>query len=120
MLNVMKNHPKEDKFTVTEVGTLIEELRSEFRIFGEDLISVKNDVGSLKEMVAENTEKIAVLEIAARNMATKSDLAILAAKIEKLIESIDKLIKTKTDREEFITLEKRVSALEARSAASSR
>ena len=100
-----------DEYTVTEVGTLIDQFRGEFKVFGENLTSVKEDVGTIKEQVAKNSEDAALLKTAVRS---------LSAKIEKLTESIERLIKTKADREELLTLEKRVSGLEAKVAALSR
>ena len=96
---------KKDTFTVTEVGTLIEQFRGDFRVFGEDLTSVKTDVKSLKEMVAKNTERITLLEIAVRDIVNK---------LEALTKSIDRLVKTKADREDLQTLERRVSTLESK------
>lgn len=94
-----------DKYTVTEVGTLIDQFRGEFKVFGENIISVKSDVKSIKEMVSDNTERITLLEITVRNVV---------AKIDELIKSINTLVKTKADRQEFQALEKRVSILETK------
>lgn len=124
------NKPGKDKFTVTEVGTLVEQLRGEFRVFGEDLITVKEDVGSLKVMVAGNTEKITSLETAVTSLkvmvaqnteritALEAIVRNVVLKIDDLIKSIDNLAKTKVDNEKFISLEKRVSALETKLAVS--
>ena len=97
--------------TVTEVGTLIDQLRWEFKIFGEDMISLKKDVKTTKEMVTRNTEDIVLIKVAVKNMV---------AKIEALTKSIDRLVKTKADREDIQALEKRISILETKVASISR
>lgn len=94
-----------DKFSATEVGTLVEQFRSEFKVFGEDLTTLKDDVKATKEMVGKNFERITLLEIAVRDIVNK---------ISALTASIDRLAKTKTDREEFKALEGRVGILEAK------
>lgn len=87
----MKKNPKKEKttFTAREVAVLVEDFRSQFRVFGEGqkalreefngmkiafkglnkgveridlrLIKVEEDVGNLKGMVAKNTEDITAI-----------------------------------------------------------
>ena len=47
---------KNDKFTVTEVGTLIEAMRREFKPILEDIPSIKTKLDSVFEQVGKNTE----------------------------------------------------------------
>lgn len=42
--------PTKDSYTATEVGTLIESFRSEFRTFGESLSDVRERVVRLEEL----------------------------------------------------------------------
>ena len=70
----MKNKPDKDKTTMTtrEVAVLIEDLRSQFRIFGEQLKAVENRLENKIEGVATNQaatlERITSLEITARKI----------------------------------------------------
>ena len=144
----------QDKYTVTEVGTLIEHFESQFKVFGESQQAVikkldatyeqvgknteditiliaavrKNseDIASLTIAVRKNSEDIASLTIAVRKnsedikknsediVSLKSVVQDMGLNIEKLVKSIDELIKTKVDHQEFQALEKRVEVIETR------
>ena len=141
-----KNRGK-DAYTVTEVGTLVDEFRKEFRVFGERQEGIIKKLDATYEQTGRNTEQITLLEIAVKEITSKiaalaekvdkntSAIAALAEKVDKnaaaiaelaekvdkntkaieaLTRSIDKLVQTKADREEILTLEKRVSALETK------
>src|SRR3989338_1649156 len=56
LLNMKKRVNKNDKFTVTEVGTLIEAMRREFKPILEDIPSIKTKLDSVFEQVGKNTE----------------------------------------------------------------
>jgi len=110
-----------DQYTVTEVGTLIEEFRGEFRVFGEKLQANTEKTDATYEQVGRVTEEIAILKVAVQNntkeiTSLKVTVQNITTKIDKLVESIEKLIKTKVDREEYQILEKRISTLEAKMA----
>lgn len=142
-----KSKPTKESFTATEVGTLIEQFRGEFKTFGERQGSIAEkldatynqtarnteDIGLIKvavkgisvkldathQQVVRNTEEIGSLKVAVKGIskdveALKAAVRDMSAKIEQLTESIDKLIKTKTDREEFQVLERRVSVIETK------
>ena len=94
---------QKDEYTVTEVGTLIEEFRSEFKVFGEKLQANTEKLDATYEQVGKITEQMILLETAVRNVI---------ARIEELTKGISELVKTKADREEMQLLDKRISALE--------
>ena len=117
-----------DNYTVTEVGTLIEEFRGEFKVFGEKLQVNTEKTDATFEQVGRQTEEITLLKVLVQKntediSSLKTDVSSLkiaikdiASKIDRLVESIENLIKTKVDREEFQVLEKRISTLEAKMA----
>jgi len=80
----MKKQVKKDKYTVTEVGTLIEALRSEFRPFVETIPGMQKKLDSIYEQVGKNTEKI-----------------------DRILEEL----KSKVDHKNFDVLEKKVAVL---------
>ena len=122
-----------DKYTVTEVGTLIEEFRGEFRVFGEKLQTNTEKTDATYEQVGRQTEEIAILKVAVQDNtkeivslkettkkhteeigSLKAAVQNITTKIDNLVKSIEELIRTKVDREEFQVLEKRISTLETR------
>jgi len=72
----MKNKGNGDKaiMTAREVAVLIEDLKSQFRIFGEQLKAVENRLSDKIEGITSNQaktlERITSLEITARKMQT--------------------------------------------------
>lgn len=100
----MKKETKKSKseFTATEVGALIEDLRSNFRVFGDKLKGLEDKLDSTMGMVAKNTEDITMLNI--NVMVIKSDLTKIKGKLAKIEEDI---LVIKCD------FSKRVTALEA-------
>ena len=70
----MKHNPskKSDTFTATQVGVLVEELRSEFRVFGESQDLTNSKLDATMAMVARNTEDIFVIKADIRVM--KNDI----------------------------------------------
>ncbi len=107
-----KRAKKEDKFSVREVSVLIEDLRSQFRVFGEGLRDVREKLDTVTGIVAENSENITLLRIGVS--ATKDELVKVNGKLARIEESIrfikDKL-KSKVDRKNFELLEKKVTSL---------
>ena len=99
----MAKGSKKDKYTVTEVGTLIEALRSEFKPILEQIPGMKERLDNVYEQVGKNTEKLGLLEIAVRRIPG----------IEKKVDSILEELKSKADQKDLETLEKKVAALTA-------
>ena len=79
-----------DQFTV-----VLEDLRSHFRAFGENLDFVRSDVKEVKKTVNLHTQMIGQLMVDVQEIKTE--------------------LKAKVDRDEFARLEKRVITLETRS-----
>jgi predicted nucleic acid-binding Zn-ribbon protein len=96
---------KEDKFSSTEVGALIESLRSEIRPVLEAIPGIQNKLDSIFEQVGKNTEKLGVLETVIKSHTEKIDLN------QKLIERVLEELKSKVDRKDFEILEKKVISL---------
>jgi hypothetical protein len=80
------------EFSASEVATLVEGLRSDFRVVAEVVTSHNDKLDAVMEMVAQNTEDIAIM---------KTDLSF-----------IKQNLKRKVDIDEFEVLEKRVLFLE--------
>lgn len=76
------------------LGVLSENFTSQVKLVAEALGGVQQQLTSIKEMVAKNTEDIEVM---------KTDIM-----------SIKHMLKQKADQEEFVLLEQRVAALEAK------
>jgi hypothetical protein len=76
------------------LGVLSESFTSQVKLVAETLGGVQEQLISIKEMVAKNTEDIEVM---------KTDIM-----------SIKHMLKQKVDQEEFVFLEQRVAALEAK------
>lgn len=86
-----KRIKKEDKFSSTEVGALIEALRSEIQPVLEAIPDMQNKLDSIFEQVGKNTEKLGILEIA----------------VKRILEEL----KSKVNRSDFEILEKKVTSL---------
>lgn len=107
----MKKQAKKDKFSTSEVGALIDQLRGEFKVFGESLSDLREKFDALTGMVAEHEEKStwSRLEIG----TIKGDLTKIngkLARIEESTRSIKDNLKSKVDRKDFETLEKKVAS----------
>ena len=107
-----KQTKKNDKFTVTEVGTLIDAMRRDFKPILEDIPSIKAKLDSVFEQVGKNTEDIQLIkhilsshteEIKSIKGTLKEHSGILSHILEEL--------KSKVSRSEFELLEKKVSSL---------
>jgi len=123
----MKKGPKKaDKFSVTEVGTLIESMRREFRPILEDIPSIKAKLDSTYEQVGKNTEGIEFLRLLVtkntkeirlnRDLITKNTEGIHLIKYSlnkhgELLNRILEELKSKVDRKDFELLEKKVATL---------
>ena len=77
----MKKKTAKDKTTMTarEVAVLIEDLRSQFKVFGEGLDAVKAKVDSLFDQVGKLTEDVFVI---------KTDVRIIKADIAEIKETL--------------------------------
>lgn len=84
----MKRETKKSKseFTATEVGVLIEDLKSQFRVFGDKLKGLEDKLDSTMGMVAKNREDITMLNI---NVSViKDELTKINGKLAKIEEDI--------------------------------
>ena len=86
-----KRTKKEDKFTGTEVGALIESLRAEIKPILEAIPGMKTKLDNIFEQVGKNTEKI------------EQNRQLITRVLEEL--------KSKVDRKDFEILEKKVASL---------
>ena len=103
-----KSEENRDQYTV-----VLEDLRSQFKVFGEGLEAVRKRgdetfeaVGELKEDVAVLKEDVAVL---------KEDVTVLKEDMQEVKEELHLIhneLKEKVSRDEFLALEHRVSRLE--------
>ena len=135
-----KRARKTDKFTVTEVGALIEDLRSQFKVFGEGLKDLREKVDGLKDLrekvdglndLREKfdtlTGKVDTLTGIVNHEAKKSDLSRIdiadlktdvanlkntVVRIEKDIRLIRDNLASKVDHKDFELLEKKVAYLQ--------
>ena len=86
-----KRAGKKDKFSVTEIGVLIDSLRSEIKPILEDIPEIKKKLAGVFEQVGRNPEKIEINRL--------------------LITRVLEELKSKVDRKDFEILEKKVNAL---------
>ena len=110
-----KSEESRDQYTV-----VLEDLRSQFKVFGEGLDAVRADlnevrkqgdatfeaVGELKEDVAVLKEDVAIL---------KEDVTVLKQDMQEVKEELHLIrneLKEKVSRDEFLALEHRVLRLE--------
>jgi len=100
-----KRVKKENKFRATEVGALIEALRSEIKPVLEAIPGMKEKLDSTFEQVCMNTEGLAVLKTAVKNNAEKIEINRL------LITRVLEELRSKVDRKDFDILEKKVASL---------
>ena len=82
-----------------EFGVILEDIRSDFKVFGETLLEVKKRGDDTFEAVGELKEDVAVL---------KEDMVF----VKEELGLIRNELKEKVSREEFALLEKRVLSLE--------
>ena len=102
----MKKETNKDKTTMTarEVAVLVEDFRSQFRIFGEDLSTVKQRVETIFE--EQGRIKEAIFIIKADINVIKSDIKEIKARLDR-IEGDVKVIK-----EDLKVSDRRISRLE--------
>lgn len=74
------------------VRILLEDIRSQFRVFGDGQKDMQRQLKDIREMVGKNTEDIEII---------KSDIAFIKTELKKFVRV-----------EEFSALEKRVALLE--------
>jgi len=103
-----------------EFGVILEDIRSDFKVFGETLLEVKKKgddtfevVGELKEDVAILKEDVSILKEDVSIL--KEDVSILKEDMVFVKEELGLIrneLKEKVSRDEFALLEKRVLSLE--------
>ena len=106
-----KQTKKNGKFTVTEVGALIEDLRGQFKIFGDGLNDLREKVDTVTGMVDQEAEKSTMSRLdimALKNTVTQINGKL--AGIEKDMRLIRDNLVSKADRSEFEILEKKVAS----------
>lgn len=97
------------------LGVLSGNFTSQVKLVAEALVGVQQQLTSVKEMVAKNTEDIEVMKV--ETLAMKVDMTAMRRDVEVMkgdISIIKQGLKQKVDQEEFMLLEKRVAALEAK------
>ena len=105
MLIMEKRVKKENKFRATEVGALIEALRSEIKPVLEAIPDIQKKSDSIFEQVCINTENFTVLKTAVKNNDAK--IEINRVLIIRVLEEL----RSKVDRKDFDILEKKVASL---------
>ncbi len=107
-----KQAKKDNKFSPTEVGALIEDLRSQFKVFGEGLKDLREKVDTL-------AGKVDTLTGIVNHEAKKSDLSRIdianlknaVNRIEEQMRLIRDNLASKADHKDFEILEKKVASL---------
>ena len=84
----MKKETKRNETTMTarEVAVLVEDFRSQFRVFGEDLSAVKRKVDALFEEVSKQKEEIFIIK--ADINIIKGDIKIMRVDIAEIKETL--------------------------------
>ena len=101
----MKRQAKKDKFSTSEVGALIENLRAEIKPILEDIPDIKKELDGIFEQVGKNSETLGTLEIAVRRSAEKIEIN------RQLITRVLEELKSKVDRKDFEILKKKVASV---------
>lgn len=96
---------RQDKFSSAEVGALIESLRSEIKPVLEAIPDMQSKLDGIFEQIGKNTEQLAVLETVVKSHTEKTEIN------RQLITRVLVELKTKVDRKDFETLEKKVASL---------
>lgn len=116
-----------DKEGYRYVGTILEDVKDNFRVFGESLDGIKETLALVKEKGDATFEEVGNLKEEVGNL--KVEVALLTKRIEKLEQRMDRMendisvikqdtafikerLTQKIDRAEFLSLEKRVAKLE--------
>ena len=117
---------KNDKFTVTEVGTLIEAMRREFKPILEDIPSIKTKLDSVFEQVGKNTEDTQLIKHILSNHGEEiksikhtlnehgkilNEHGKILNEHSGLLNHILEELKSKVSRSEFELLEKKVASI---------
>jgi len=107
-----KQAKKNNKFSLTEVGVLIEAMRREFRPILEDIPSIRAKLDSTYEQVGKNTEGIELLRLlVTKNSEEIKRIRDIVTKTAEEVELIRENLKSKIDRKDFETLEKKCASL---------
>ena len=90
IVTMVKKANTKDTFTASQVGALIEDLRSEFRVFGDELKTVSTRLKAVEVNQARTLEKITSLEmrVTAIEVAIK-EIRVDVAAIKNAIRSQD-------------------------------
>ena len=82
----LKKLVSNDSFTANEVGVLVENLQSQFRIFGEDLSTIKEKVDIIFEEQGKQKEDIFIIKADVRII--KCDITILKSYVAEIKENL--------------------------------
>jgi len=96
MILHMKRQAKKDKFSTSEVGALIENLRAEIKPILEDIPDIKKELDGIFEQVGKNSETLGTLEIAVRRSAEK--IEINRQLITRVLEELNQKLTAKTSK----------------------
>jgi chromosome segregation ATPase len=111
---------KKNKIDNHYVAALLEDLRSQFRIFGEGLEFVREKGEATFNAVGELQEQVSDLKLKVNDLSLKTDwlqsglksVKIEIANIKLELAEIKKLLTRKVDIERLESLERRVTELE--------
>ena len=101
----MKKRLKKDKFSSSEVGALIESLRAEIKPILEAIPGIQEKLDDTFEQVGKNTKTLGTLETVVRRNAEKIEVN------RQLLNRVLEELKSRVDRKDFETLEKKVASL---------
>ena len=79
---IKKPAKSNNTFTAAQVGTLVEEFRSEFRIFGEELKAVKDKTNMTFEELGLQKESIWIIRVDIAVL--KADVAVLKTDMKEI------------------------------------
>jgi len=96
----MEKEAKKNKFSTSEVGAFIENLRAEIKPILEGIPDIKKKLDGIFEQVGKNTETLGTFETVFRRSAEKIEIN------RQLITRVLEELKSKVDRKDFETLEK--------------
>jgi len=127
MILFMEKCPKKvDKFTGTEVGTLIEAIRSEFKPYLEIIPGIQEKLNATFEQAGKNTEDMQLIKFTLKKHGellnehtrilnehgrTLNEHSGLLNKHSELLNRILEELKSKVGRKEFELLEKKAASL---------
>lgn len=126
ILPMKKRTKKNGKFSLTEVGVLIEAIRAEFRPYLEIIPGMQEKLNATFEQVGKNTEDIQLIKHILSNhsgeiKSISGEIKPISGEIKsikgtlnehtEILNRILEELKSKIDRKDFELLEKKVASL---------